>query len=158
MATKTSALEIQTCSRCHGSGNYSYNQIDGSRCFKCAGSGVVHTKRGAAAYLFLKNIRSVPVNTLKVGDTFRFDDLGRSFFVTIESIETKTMNYITNGEAKSHEAVEVTGKRNGERFSTITGADFMVRKGWSVEEKAAQLALAIEYQATLTEQGKPRKR
>lgn len=26
-----------TCSRCHGSGNYSYNLRDGTRCFKCAG-------------------------------------------------------------------------------------------------------------------------
>jgi hypothetical protein len=29
----------QNCSRCGGSGNYSFNQIDGSRCYGCGGSG-----------------------------------------------------------------------------------------------------------------------
>jgi hypothetical protein len=28
---------LETCSRCSGSGNYSYNQINGSVCFKCNG-------------------------------------------------------------------------------------------------------------------------
>ncbi|GHV06463.1 hypothetical protein FACS1894217_05190 [Clostridia bacterium] len=32
---------IQTCSRCGGSGHYSYNQIDGTRCFKCGGKKTV---------------------------------------------------------------------------------------------------------------------
>lgn len=29
------------CGRCGGSGNYSYNQMDGTRCFGCAGAGHV---------------------------------------------------------------------------------------------------------------------
>lgn len=29
----------ETCSRCGGSGHYSFNQIDGSRCFGCNGAG-----------------------------------------------------------------------------------------------------------------------
>lgn len=30
-----------TCPRCGGSGHYSYNQMDGTRCYGCGGSGVV---------------------------------------------------------------------------------------------------------------------
>ena len=44
-------FEIETCSRCGGSGHFSYNQIDGSRCFKCGGAKVTYTKRGQAAAL-----------------------------------------------------------------------------------------------------------
>lgn len=36
---KAGKLETQTCTRCYGSGNYSFNLTDGSRCFGCAGSG-----------------------------------------------------------------------------------------------------------------------
>lgn len=36
---KAGKLEHRTCTRCGGSGHYSYNQIDGTRCFGCAGSG-----------------------------------------------------------------------------------------------------------------------
>lgn len=34
----------QTCGRCGGSGNYSFNQIDGTRCYGCGGSGQVLPK------------------------------------------------------------------------------------------------------------------
>lgn len=38
----------ETCSRCGGSGQYSFNPIDGTRCFKCGGSGQLMptTKKG----------------------------------------------------------------------------------------------------------------
>jgi hypothetical protein len=36
---KDGRLEHATCSRCGGCGRYSYNQIDGDRCFGCNGTG-----------------------------------------------------------------------------------------------------------------------
>ena len=33
-----------TCPRCGGSGHYSYNQIDGTRCYGCNGSGIAIQK------------------------------------------------------------------------------------------------------------------
>ena len=44
-------VNVQTseCGRCGGSGHYSYNQMDGSRCYGCAGSGQAHTKLGKRA-------------------------------------------------------------------------------------------------------------
>ena len=43
----------ETCSRCGGSGHYSFNPIDGTRCFKCAGKGnlVPTSKKGLAEVL-----------------------------------------------------------------------------------------------------------
>lgn len=38
----------EVCGRCGGSGQYSWNQVDGSRCFGCAGAGKVLAKITAA--------------------------------------------------------------------------------------------------------------
>src|SRR5207249_1748734 len=42
-------FESETCSRCGGSGHYSYCQRYGTTCFKCGGRTTVLTKRGEAA-------------------------------------------------------------------------------------------------------------
>jgi DnaJ-class molecular chaperone len=49
MATSKPAFEHVTCSRCGGSGHYSFNLMYGTVCFKCHGRGWCYTKRGAAA-------------------------------------------------------------------------------------------------------------
>ena len=35
----------ETCSRCGGSGNYSYNPMNGTTCFKCNGLGYLKIKK-----------------------------------------------------------------------------------------------------------------
>ncbi len=64
-------LERETCSRCGGSGHYSYCQRYGTRCFKCGGKGVVLSKRGAVAKAYLTRLRSRPACELKPGDKVR---------------------------------------------------------------------------------------
>lgn len=63
---------IQTCSRCGGSGRYSYCQMYGDRCFKCEGKGVTHTPKAHALYQAwasaLRAHRNPTVADLKVGD------------------------------------------------------------------------------------------
>ena len=52
MAMKTTdrdGFEIETCTRCGGSGQFSSCATHGTRCFKCNGAGKSHTTRGAAA-------------------------------------------------------------------------------------------------------------
>ena len=44
--------EKSTCGRCAGSGRHSFNMVDGSVCYGCAGSGEKLTKRGAEAKRF----------------------------------------------------------------------------------------------------------
>ncbi len=41
-------FERETCSRCGGSGEHSYNPRDGYVCFKCGGRCVTLTKKGKA--------------------------------------------------------------------------------------------------------------
>lgn len=36
---KEGKIALLTCGRCGGTGNYSYNQMDGTRCYGCGGSG-----------------------------------------------------------------------------------------------------------------------
>lgn len=66
---------IQTCSRCGGSGSYSYCTMYGDRCFKCSGTGVVHTARAARAYAdwqdALRRQCRPTVADLAVGDVVR---------------------------------------------------------------------------------------
>jgi hypothetical protein len=52
-ATRTDrhGFPIKDCTRCHGTGHYSYCPRFGTRCFKCGGSKVQHaTKKVAEAY------------------------------------------------------------------------------------------------------------
>lgn len=42
-------FETETCGRCGGSGRYSFNTMDGDRCYGCQGSGIRFTKKGRAA-------------------------------------------------------------------------------------------------------------
>lgn len=42
-------FDRMACSRCGGSGQYSFNPMDGSRCFKCHGVGTILTKVGLKA-------------------------------------------------------------------------------------------------------------
>jgi hypothetical protein len=43
-------FEKTECTRCGGSGEYSYNPMYGTRCFKCAGKGTHLSKSGTKAY------------------------------------------------------------------------------------------------------------
>src|ERR1035437_5573481 len=60
-------FENETCSRCGGSGNYSYCATHGTRCFKCHGLKVVLTKRGAVAQRYLVELQTVAMKDLKAG-------------------------------------------------------------------------------------------
>lgn len=43
------AFETRDCGRCGGSGHYSYNTMDGTRCYGCRGSGKVLTPKAKKA-------------------------------------------------------------------------------------------------------------
>lgn len=44
------------CSRCHGSGHYSFNPVDGTTCFKCLGAGFMAPKLTNKLYAALEPI------------------------------------------------------------------------------------------------------
>jgi len=51
-----------TCGRCGGSGHYSFNQIDGSRCYGCGGAGVVAPKGAKQEAETLEAAKEVAAN------------------------------------------------------------------------------------------------
>jgi len=63
---------LEVCGRCHGTGNYSYNEIDGTTCYGCSGSGFKITKSAQKAYdAFLtayKKAQRPQVKDVQVGD------------------------------------------------------------------------------------------
>ena len=78
--TKASEIFPTTeCGRCGGSGRYSYNQIDGDRCYGCGGTGKAYASKkiaeAAAAYNeALKSAKQPVAKNLAVGDKV-LDDL-----------------------------------------------------------------------------------
>lgn len=45
-----SGFPLATCGRCSGSGQHSFNEINGTRCFCCGGAGVVIAKKARKAW------------------------------------------------------------------------------------------------------------
>jgi hypothetical protein len=140
MHTNKHGFEIETCGRCGGSGEYSFNLLDGKRCYGCQGKGVKFTKRGRAAYDFCSK-----------GFTVKWSEVepGQKVF---ESGGWRTVTDIADAIDKYPGGIYVSF---GPDFGLFTSKDFEVKVFHKME--SARLA-AIEYQATLTKAGKPRKR
>lgn len=147
----STSFETVVCGRCGGSGHYSFNMIDGTRCYGCGGGGKKYTKRGRAAHDFYESLMMVPVTSLKVGDSIQ----GFTKFHKIVSIHI--------GNAKEHGCYAGDGnyeqaKIMADGYTTYLGTDDKVRKAFSREEKQVFFARALEYQDSLTKAGKPTKR
>lgn len=152
----TMRLERETCSRCCGTGHYSYCQMHGTMCFKCGGKKVVLTKRGAAAARYLETLRSKRAGDLVVGDVVWADGIPgytRGRFVKITAIAPSTVRFkIGDGEWQTSTGLDISPVVSG------IAADALVRVAQSAAEKEETLRRAIAYQATLTKSGTPRKR
>lgn len=163
MTTTNERFERETCSRCGGSGNYSYCQMYGSTCFKCGGKKEVLTKRGAAAMAHLKTLRSKSASELKIGDRVYHDGLvvpgavcDKAGWTTVLEIRAGVVGldggFVVNGETVPHETIVITG-----RCKHCTNASARFRVFVSKEHEAETLAAALAYQATLTKSGTVRK-
>lgn len=150
---KAPAFEHQACTRCGGSGNYSYCSMYGTTCFKCSGSGYALTKRGAAAQEHFRRACAIDPADVKVGD--RVETCGRKYTVA-EVLGTREAG------ARIHE----DGTRTpliAHYFVSKQGTRFGVQGGVPIrliplgERRAAMIAESRAYQSTLTKAGKPRK-
>jgi len=144
-------FENKVCSRCGGSGEYSYCSMYGRVCFKCGGAGAVLTKRGHAAQAMLNAARKKPARDIVVGETIMIDGIpGFS-----ASRWAKVIEITGTGKERTIVAAAV---KNGERHSLQGFDEFALRVAQSKERLAALKAEALAYQETLTKTGKPRKR
>lgn len=146
MAAKpTTEFEYEVCSRCGGEGRYSYNQMDGDRCYGCGGTGYKLTKRGAAAREFYLALVSKPATEIIAGDRVFLSGIGQGWYV-VESVTVMEngmidLNFVTS---------------KGMSGARLRPSDTL-RVAQAPEAKTAKLAQAIAFQSTLTKQGKPRK-
>lgn len=152
---KRPAFEHDLCGRCGGSGRYSYNQIDGDRCYGCGGSGWKLTKRGSAAQSFYRDNLMVPAATLKVGDLIRCCTVAGSFISekTLPIIEIRAS--LRDGVMVPYDDPGIVIVCSG--FTYHCAPDTLIRKGLTVADRREAIAKALAFQATLTKEGKPRK-
>lgn len=137
-------IERETCSRCHGSGHYSYNQLTGTLCFKCSGTKLQRTKRGEAVFRFLREMTETTALDVKVGDIVSYDNhfTGRHRFEIAKIIETAPMS--------DRQRSVVLVSKGGKQFGFGGG----VRLHLAVTEEMRTKARA--YRDSLTKAGKPR--
>lgn len=176
-------LETEACGRCGGTGHYSYNQVDGTRCYGCGGSGRRYTKRGRAAREYWQWLQQTTVETVQVGDRL-FDNMHGWVTVTgVVAHEAKRGNAHGVWPAKNPEAVEryeadphyviEPSDEEGMVWARYVGPSFDVRTSkirlcglhpghtLMVIDPAVRvpaLKAVATYQAGLTKAGKPRKR
>ncbi|MFG6500164.1 hypothetical protein [Sulfitobacter sp. 1A15106] len=151
--------ETETCGRCGGSGRYSYNQIDGDRCYGCSGSGSRLTKRGGAAKAFADTLLDRPITDAKVGDVITY----KIFTLTAVGSARRRIAKIEEAPVRSWAVDKVTGEKVPLRGLTVRFTNGEVAE-LSLTEKVRfaptedQVAEIMAYQDNLTKAGKPRKR
>jgi hypothetical protein len=159
------AFETEVCTRCGGTGRFSFNG-EHDRCYKCDGKNGAraYTKRGKAAKEYYLAKFNVHPSQVKVGEVISFPGIKK---LTVEKIER---TYYTSGRAAIFEGATIVGykefeiwhytftNKNGLSGSIQDHDGAKVRILPTQEENEAAIADALAYQDTLTKQGKPRKR
>jgi hypothetical protein len=147
-------FETETCGRCGGTGNYSYNRMHGTVCYGCAGNKVRLTKRGKAAQAWLVAQQSVPVSALQVGDLVREEDFfaGVVAWMRVDGVEAEGQGFrLQLSYQRKHEADrrQLDMVAHASATKRVRSADKTVRL-W-------QQMVALAYQASLTKDGKARR-
>jgi hypothetical protein len=145
--TEKLEFEREICSRCFGSGNYSYCQMHGTTCFKCHGVGKVLTKRAAVALERMRAEREIPAASVKPG--MRVNVCGLT--LQVQSVGPSGSKYQKDGAWTPYLKIQGT-KYAADVFETT-----MVQLIPPAAEARAQLKAAIEYQNSLTLAGTVRK-
>jgi hypothetical protein len=138
----TSEFESNICHRCNGAGRIKeYSGVHSGICFLCSGAKKIYTKRGKAALAMYSRSLQKTFSEIEVGD--KIYEAGCNFIPSRWlTVTAKNETALTFGNSTWH------GRR----------ADELFRVAWSKEAKAEKRRAALEYQATLTKAGTPRKR
>jgi len=145
----TTAFETESCSRCGGSGHYSFNGTH-SRCYKCDGKndGQAYTKRGRAAKDFYLALKSVVPTNVKIGDKIRTLNFKQ---LTVAEITRSIHPMMSKSTVEGFLFTNEHGKAD---WVSNNGSVHLIP---SAEQNESFIAQALAYQATLTKAGKPRK-
>lgn len=162
---KNLTFENTPCHRCSATGNVGYGPY-GGMCFRCDGAGATLTKRGRMAQVYFQDLASSPVSELRVGQAFNTVGVSEggsttfTHFVRIVAISTSIRKWRDNVAGVDHETPVVVlhaQARNGSECAYETTPESIVRVAQTAEVKGYMIAQALDYQASLTTTGKPRK-
>lgn len=152
-STQTFQFETETCGRCGGSGRYSYNQIDGDRCYGCNGRGRVLTAKAQAAHDIYSASLKVRADSLRVGDLIYIDPFNQKGFfapiVEIGPMREAGSSLQADGTWKKYMGFDIITQRSkvpGWQGRYILGGlqpDSLIRKAATAAEKAAKFEAAI---------------
>lgn len=142
--TMATRFETKTCSRCGGCGHYSYNQISGTTCFGCAGSGITLTSRGFAARKFFTESLKTPVEQVCEGGFIRVDGRWRK----IVEIKPSSTYAISNGEKLCGVDIKCL------KISLTVWNGSVVEYANNEQERLQKLEAALAYQETLSANSK----
>lgn len=156
---KNPTFETVECSRCNGSGKFSWNARTGSTCFKCSGQGRTLTKKGAAAQKYAETLCEKLISEVVVGDFIRIDSITHRYFGKVVEISEPRVISTSNITGEEHMGIELTTEHSKMgRSGLITSPNSIIRIGQTKDQKQAKRELALAFQATLTKQGKVSKR
>lgn len=82
--------EMVTCSRCGGSGHYSYCQMHGTVCFKCGGRKRVASRAGAKAAAAVKDF-------IAANFSVKVRDLTPGTLVRVEGVTRRVVSVVNHG-------------------------------------------------------------
>lgn len=137
-------FETETCTRCGGSGRYSFNTFDRDTCLGCNRSGTTLSKRGKAAKAYFISLLKKPASSIKAGDQIFEQGQWR----TVQSVGPSGSYQLVNGSKVA--LIDVRTKKIS--ISFVPGATLTAVTSNEELEQAKQKAL--EYQATLTKTGR----
>jgi hypothetical protein len=140
-------FESKTCSRCGGSGKFSWCQMHGSMCFGCHGDGVVLTKKGKAAQVWLNAKKRKSSDAVEIGEWVLSEGIpgfSASVWIKIDEVKGEGAERVISGLSK-----------RGERHSFGAGMELRMFLGKVRNAELAREALA--FQETLTLAGTVRK-
>jgi hypothetical protein len=159
----TIPFEDETCSRCGGSGHFSYCQRYGTTCFKCAGRGLTLTKRGKLAMDYFTRLLSVQAKDVKKGMKIRESGVsaGGDLFTKWATVVDVRYEQSRNATMVNGEFVQSTNQVLVIETDWITvhgvAEDRLYRVASDVTAKRNAAELAIAFQRSLNKQGKPDK-
>lgn len=152
-------FETETCSRCGGGGEYSFNQLTGTRCFRCNGAGFTLTKRGQAALNYYRDSQRRPVRELAPETLVLDQDGKRCTFMGLAPVSSHRLCKQADGTYEryqdSHTMVSYTLRYANTTITHTQAWDATLRVRPTAAEQEQQRQAALAYQATLTKQGKP---
>lgn len=162
MKTKP-AFESTVCKSCDGSGEFGYRSIYGKACFKCSGVGYKFTKRGRAASDYFVRLISKRPADVQVGDKIRLSGFNAGSYsqptrwhkvIAVKHDQPSNSSALVNGEWVRQPNLSII---ECEGATIYAYPNQYLRVAQTAEQKAAALAKALEFQASLTKKGEARK-